>query len=518
MVTNSKRIMMVASENDALPGTKVGGIGDVMRYLPPALQSQGMTVDTMIPSYGFLARLPEMTSAGKITIKFSGKLFDVDILQKRGSCDHYIFHHSMFYAHGESVYNNDGDDRPFAKDATKFAFFCTCVAQALLQGVIPRPDVIHCHDWHSAFLLILLQYGYEYSALRQIPTVFTIHNLSLQGIRPFTEDESSFNTWFPDLRYSIDKIKDLRYPDCVNPVRAAILLAGTVHTVSPSYAKEILRESNQVMGIYGGEGLENELRERSDQGALEGILNGCEYPGPMVATAPSKSTLIECMEKSLTKWAANEPHLSTAHWLAEKSIAHWRKSRSKGMVVTSVGRLTQQKVRLLEATTPSGHSVLHTLMEMMGVNDTCIVLGSGDPKIETFMNRVCAEYSNLIFLNGYSDAMSHMLYHFGDVFLMPSSFEPCGISQMLAMRSGQPCIVNAVGGLRDTVCHMKTGFTFEGDSIDEQVDALIRCFKNTMTLYKSDAEKWQEIQKAAMHRRFTWESAAQEYIARLYTS
>lgn len=508
---------MVASENDTLPGTKVGGIGDVMRDLPSALNKKGVEVDTVIPSYGFLARLDGVELIGRITIKFSGKLFDVEILKKYDQCNHYIFHHEMFFKYGEKVYNDDGDDRPFAKDATKYAFFCNCVAQALIQGVLPRPDIIHCHDWHSAYLLLLLQYGYEYTTLREIKTVFTIHNLALQGIRPLDGDTSSFNVWFPDLRYSLDKLRDPRYNDCINPMRAAILLSDYVHTVSPSYAKEILHASDNALGIYGGEGLENELRERSDQGRLIGILNGCEYPDKKRVRAPSKTAMAKLMLASVYRWAAKQPELSTAHWLAEKSISRWQSKKTKGITITSVGRLTEQKIRILQTPLTSSQSVLQNIMARLGANDTLILLGSGDSGIETFITQACAENPNLIFLNGYSDELSQALYRFGDVFLMPSSFEPCGISQMLAMKAGQPCIVNAVGGLSDTVAHMETGFVFQGETVTEQAHSLLELFTDMLALYENDQGQWSKIKAAAAKQRFTWDKAADEYTEKLYS-
>ncbi len=511
-----KRILMVASENDALPGTKVGGIGDVMRDLPLALNDIGVDVDTVIPSYGFLARVEKLEGIGFVTIKFSGKLFDIEIFRLAGAVDHYIFHHEMFYKYGEQVYNDDGADRPFAKDASKYAFFCSCVAQAMVEGILPRPDVIHCHDWHSAYLLILIQYGYEYAALRDIKTVYTIHNLALQGIRPFSGDPSSFNTWFPDLRYSVDKLTDPRYEDCANPMRAAILLADYVHTVSPSYAQEMLSESNHAVGIYGGEGLENELKERADQGRVVGILNGCEYPEAARSSEISNTSLAKLMLASVHRWAAKKPVLSTSHWLAEKSISRWHAKKNKGLMVTSVGRVTEQKMRILQAPVDNGKSALASIMSSLGKNDVLVILGSGDVDIETFICQVSAEHPNLIFLNGYSDELSQYLYRDGDMFLMPSSFEPCGISQMLAMRAGQPCIVNAVGGLRDTVSHMETGFVFSGGTLEEQARSLVQCFNETLSLFKKNQETWAEIKSAASRQRFTWSSAAGKYLTFLY--
>jgi len=229
-MAKKKRILMVAAENDALPGAKVGGVGDVLRDLPRALVREGALVDCAIPSYGFLARLEGVVNLGSVEVNFASALYKVEILVLRASdengSDIYILHHDLFSIKGESVYYHDTDNRPFASDANKFAFFCAALAEVLVQGKIPRPDVLHCHDWHTAYLLILQKFSLSCLPLKDIKTVFTIHNLAMQGIRPFSGDESSFHAWFPTLRYSIDKVVDPRYHDCINPMRAFFTPVG----------------------------------------------------------------------------------------------------------------------------------------------------------------------------------------------------------------------------------------------------------------------------------------------------
>jgi len=518
-MNKTKRILMVAAENDALPGAKVGGVGDVLRDLPKALIREGGGVDTVIPSYGFLARLEGLENLGSVNVKFAGHLHDVDILRLQGGgtdADHYILHCEEFSKKGESVYFDDGHGRPFASDASKFAFFSSCVAQALLWGLIPKPDVLHCHDWHTAFLLILIRFGFEFVSLKDIRTVFTIHNLAMQGIRPYEGDESSFNEWFPDLRYSLDKLSDPRYPDCVNPMRAGILLADRVHTVSPSYAEEILKPSRPELGIYGGDGLENDLKERTDRGEVSGILNGCEYPDNLDTTPLSKSKLVKLILRSVELWASRSKLMPSTHWLAGKSVAVWQAKRVSGVTITSVGRLTEQKARILSTPMKNGKSGLQGILDILGKSGTMIILGSGNPELETFISQASAENDNLIFLNGYSDELSKALYNYGDLFLMPSSFEPCGISQMLAMRAGQPCLVNSVGGLKDTVNHMETGFVFAGDTVEQQAEAMVKLFEEVLSLFKNDKKAIEDISTAALAKRFTWVDSADHFLEELY--
>ena len=388
-----------------------------------------------------------------------------------------------------------------------------------MQGLLPKPTVFHCHDWHAAYLIILLRYDAALASLKKIRTVFTIHNLAMQGIRPLAGDRSSLNAWFPTLRYSLIPMQDLRYTDCLNPMRAAIVLANKVHAVSPSYAEEILSPSDHALGVYGGEGLEHDLGKRKKENALSGILNGCTYPENSQNIPPqslTKSELAALMLQSLERWAASETILRSAHWLAEKHIAQWLAQERSGFVVTAISRLTEQKLRILHTCLPSGKTVLQTMLEGLGESGTMIVLGNGDPALETFFTKTAAEHEQLIFLNGYSDTLSSALYQSGDLFLMPSSFEPCGISQMLAMRAGQLCLVNGVGGLKDTVEHEKTGFVFSGENVDEQAQACIAMFEYAKHVYEKQPDQWQKLRSAAQAQRFSWGVAAGLYMSELY--
>ncbi len=516
---NIKKILMVSAENDALPGAKVGGVGDVLRDLPKALIREGAEVSCVIPSYGFLTRLDKIEKLAELRLAFASKFNTVDVFLLKGGkgeCDHYIFHHEEFYLEEESVYHNDMDGRPFATDSRKFAFFNACVAQALVQGLLPMPDILHCHDWHAAFLLILLRFDSALSSLNTIKTVFTIHNLAMQGIRPLTGDSSSFDLWFPKLPYSPNLVKDPRYPDCINPMRAGILLADKVNTVSQSYAEEILQCSDHRHGKYGGDGLESDIKVRKSHGELFGILNGCEYPERATSKAISKSIIANIMSRSVEQWAGQEVLVRTAHWLADKHIERWAKKKHTGITITSIGRLTEQKIRILHTPLTSGKTALQGFLDVLGKSGTLILLGTGDPGLERFIAEAAAVNDNFIFLNGYSDELSSALYNFGDLFLMPSSYEPCGISQMLAMRAGQPCLVNSVGGLKDTIEHKKTGFVFEGDGSEEQAESLVALLEQVLVLFKDNPDEWKRIARSAREKRFTWVDAADQYLEMMY--
>ena len=514
-------ILMIASENDALPGGKVGGIGDVVRDVPRALVKKGCTVTVLTPAYGIFSNLPGAKKGTRLNVSFGGTqdlldLYEVPGRQAISGVRHWAIEHPLFSTCGKGrIYCDDPEGRPFATDASKFALFCAAAAEAIVKSEFGKIDVLHLHDWHAAFLLILRRFNPVYKALKRIRCVYTIHNLALQGIRPFSDDESSLQQWYPDLKYKRAKLADPRWPDCLNPMAIGIRLADAVHAVSPTYAEEILRPSDVVaLGQYGGEGLEADLRAAKTGNRLFGILNGCEYPKKHKPTVTSWAALLKLLRAQVLFMAASSSTLSSALFIAQNRIDKLSSKRPK-ILLTSVGRITEQKVRLLNQETSTGRPALECILETLGEDGLLIMIGSGDRGYEQFLSETAARYSNFIFLRGYSEAMVTALYDMGDLFLMPSSFEPCGISQMLAMRAGQPCLVHQVGGLRDTVQDNTTGFAFTGGNPTEQADNLVNTLQRAM-IAKTRAKKWQAMRKKAAAKRFQWADSIDAYLKQLY--
>jgi starch synthase len=294
-------------------------------------------------------------------------------------------------------------------------------------------------------------------------------------------------------------------------------LSDKVHAVSPTYAKEILLPSNPEQGYFGGEGLENDLRCAADTGRLHGILNGCEYPDE-VHVALNFNDLMKLSESEVVKWLGDKPLVDNAHLIALTRLKLLSEKIHKKipLILTSVGRITDQKVRLFQQTMPNGKSALEHLLTLLADNGVFILLGSGDKTLEAFLAQVASENSNFIFLKGYSQTLSESIYSSGDLFLMPSSFEPCGISQMLSMRAGQPCLAHSVGGLSDTIVDSENGFTFNGDNPQQQAENMLTCLKFAIECKKSSPEKWDEISKNAFKVRFLWRDVAQDYLKYLY--
>ncbi|WP_351122297.1 glycogen/starch synthase [Shewanella sp. T24-MNA-CIBAN-0130] len=560
-----KRVLLVAAENDALHGAKVGGMADVIRDLPPALAQCSVIADVAMPNYGFLAQQYCAAYLADIEVDFAGERHSVTVYRlprpqhkdaivtvdqdkfDDSIAQIYLFDHPLFNHQGQ-VYCNGSVDRPFAEDATKFALFSLCVATSLVREILPRMDVLHLHDWHSAMVAMLRGCVVDFAGLKSLACVFTIHNLALQGIRPFSGDESSFGHWFPQYIDKLDPIAkeslfDPRYSNCINPMRMGIVLSDKVHLVSPTYAQEVLKPSDHHKGFFGGEGLENDLATKDQQGNLVGIINGCVYDEAISAFDAHKASYKDLLlqaENTVIQWQAKAINLSVIDAMALARIGQYKhallsdslalkpaqiKDETERFLLTSVGRLTEQKVLILlqPFSDPQGLSSAKTVLDAILLSlkklqpdGVFLMIGSGDLHIAKMMQATAARYDNFLFLHGYDEALAEQLYQCGSLFLMPSSFEPCGISQMLAMRVGQPCLVHGVGGLYDTVEDNVSGWVFNGETLASQGQALVERFNQVVQLLGSDT--WQQVKHNAAKQRFTWDEVAKEYIEKLYVT
>ena len=507
---------MVASENAALPGGKVGGVGDVVRDLPRALAGTGWETTALIPEYGLFETLPGAKKEVRLDVQFGGRVLTVDVISLPSDHDgvrYVAFAHPQFAPQGARIYCDDGQARPFASDATKFALF-SAAAAAYIRNLETPPAIVHLHDWHAAMYTILRRFDPSAEPLAEIPTVFTIHNLALQGIRPMGNEESSLDAWYPHLDIDAEAVADPRFEDCINPMAAAIRLADGLNTVSPTYAREILLPNEPGRGFRGGEGLEAILADADADGRLFGILNGCEYP-KLDRRRPGWRRVLDAISGELYEWIV--AHKGPRH-IHEASIDKLRalpKRRPRNLL-TSIGRLTDQKAELFLQRNSEGSTAIEKILGSHANDTVFILLGSGDPYYEQAFAEVATHHRNFLFVCGYSERLSDLLYRTGDLFLMPSSFEPCGISQMLAMRASQPCIVHAVGGLRDTIRHDVDGFVFEGSSPTEQAENFIDTVSHAIGIKNTHQELWLKIRGSARSARFGWPESAKRYAEQLY--
>ena len=480
------------------------------------MADRGWQATVATPSYGMFHELPGAKLVDRVDVVFRGATQTVDVYEipvDGSPVRNIAFEHALFSPQGPGkVYCSDEAARPFATDASKFAFFSASAA-AWIDKMSDAPDIVHLHDWHCGVYCLLREYAEGYDRLRKIRTVFTIHNLSYQAIRPISGDESSLESWFPQLRFTHSTIRDPYHGDCFNPMATAIRLADKVSTVSPTYANEICLPSNHDAGFIGGEGLENELSGVRHDGRLVGILNGCSYarrPG----RKPGWQRIVALARQQVASWQKANPH-SLAHRIAAHRLAALPKRKPKH-VLTSVGRLVYQKVSLFLETVPDGRTAIEVIADDLGRDGVLILLGSGEAYYEEQMTYIAERTENLIFLCGYSESVALPLYRSGSLFLMPSSFEPCGISQMLAMRSAQPCVVHGVGGLQDTVEDERTGFVFDGVSVQVQANYFTAAVQRALGIKVNDNDRWQRICIRAASARFTWEKSAQQTEQQLY--
>jgi starch synthase len=487
----------------------------VIAALPPALAKQEWETTVLMPGYGTLSALPASKKLAVTPVQFGGEKLDVEIHEiAQEQVRTILFEHPLFSPHGAGkVYCDDGPDRPFATDANKFALFSAACA-TYVDSLEKPPDVVHLHDWHAAFYCLLRNFEPRHRALREIRTVFTIHNLAMQGIRPLAGDASSLASWFPTLDYDYAAVVDPRYPDCINPMATAIRLADRVSTVSPTYATEILQPSDPAQGFHGGEGLEAALRAVRAEGRLFGILNGCEYPR-QDRRKPGWRRLLAAIGDELKAWQRLDRARASGLDAAAARLQDLPKRRPRHLL-TSIGRLTTQKVALFMERDDDGLTALDSILQDLGRDGVFIMLGSGDPHLEEQFAGACRRHGNFLFLPGYAETFSDLLYKAGDLFLMPSSFEPCGISQMLAMRAAQPCVVHAVGGLRDTIRDNINGFAFEGDTPARQARMFRATVQRALDIRENNESRWLKIREAARAARFTWDASAMQYSGELY--
>ena len=504
-----QRIWIIAAENGALPGGKVGGVGDVVRDLPMALAKSGQDVRVITPSYGMLHKLPGAYICRTVETDFAGERHSAEVYRvpvANSPVEHFVIEHTLLSPNGPGqIYVSDEADKPFAIDAAKFAFFDAVMAAWVNDCDLP-PDVLHLNDWHTGLILALREFGQPDSNLKKTRTVFTIHNLAYQGVRPFVGPESSLQSWFPELLEHKEQLKDPEYSHCVNFMAAAIRMADGINTVSPSYAMDIQRPSDSSTGFSGGEGLELELCKAHAEGRLIGILNGCMYP-ETPQPVPEWDDLLQLIGKKPEIMNCNQ---SADEWLTD------RQGRRPQSLLLSIGRVVDQKVPLFLEPAGGKTSALEAMLEALGPDSLFIMLGSGDKALEEKFVAIARSTDNFLYLRGYVEELSDPLYSSADLFLMPSSFEPCGISQMLAMRAGQPCVVNAVGGLKDTVKNGLTGFVFEAETPLLQAEEFLNTVMGAIAIKTTDQPRWQQICSQAKNERFSWDIAASAYRQGLY--
>lgn len=534
-------ILFVAAECRGM--AKIGGLGDVVRDLAATFLKMGKSVSVIMPFYGVLDC--QASQVAEYNIEFAGSSWKASLAKTAlpdGVPVWLVAQPDWFEGMYRTVYVDSSrlGHGPFEDDATRFAFFSAAVAEILKENAeFSSLRVLHCHDWHTGPLLTLLAHEKRYAQLyKKLKTVFTIHNLDYQGSRPWQGMEDgrpgSFGSWFPALCGSLlnngaaQRYSDPHTPSCYDPMRAAIRIADMVTTVSPTYAHEITLPDEPESNFVGGRGLESDLAELAAAGRLPGILNGIDYSqhDPKRLEVPydldtgdwkKKRTLgREGFIDGIPDWVRglaekHETRFANRERVLE-SLRHFEpllwKNRALFVAVT---RTVAQKFGILFSKMKDERTLLeHILDRPLAL----IVLGTGDLDhwLDSLMQR-----PNALFLNLFDAAAATKLYGAGDVFLMPSDFEPCGISQLISMRYGCLPLVHDIGGLHDTVSHGETGFIYGGGSLQAQQKNLLSLVDDVIWLRENRPARWDRMQEAALETRFTWPTQAERYLA-LYDS
>ena len=505
--------LFVAAENDAILDCKAGGMGDVVRDVPREIAARGDKVHVVVPSYSRLHQKGILKTKLNLQLRgilYTAELYEVVPKKEFENIVHYVIHHPEIKAGKIGHIYHDDPEEPFYTDNIKFTIFCTAVAEAIKKEAFGKLDIVHMHDWHSSLLLFLKTYHPKYRSLKKMRYVYTIHNLAIQGIRPFADNYSSIANWFPEVSFDSKKLMDYRYQDCINLMAVGIRLADAVHTVSPSYKEDILLPSSPPEFI-GGESLEKDLQKADNEGKLFGILNGSNYTNIRKA---EKGFLYRNTVKALFGWLQEESKKYKADFLAHtgEKVMEYVDNRPR-FIVSSVARLTEQKFYFFKRSPEAFIEILDKLKEIDGI---FMLLGTGAPDYEELFREISYNHKNFIFTNGQSEDLIDSIYLQSDLYFMPSLFEPCGISQMLAMRNGNPCLVHNTGGLKDTVEHMKTGFSFDGKTYDEKIKNMITVFDDVLKIFVNDKPTWKKIQSNAKKMRFTWKKSVDAYYKHLY--
>jgi starch synthase len=471
------RILFIASEG--LPFSKTGGLADVVEALPKALVEMGNEVAVVLPRYrGTRAStvvMPSMTIPTGRGLRFPAVADGTVLAGVR-----YFFADDPEYFDREGLYGAQGRDYP--DNAERFGEFCR-VAIEIAKHVWP-PDVIHCHDWQTALVSVLLRTLYKSDPLLlNIPVVFTIHNMGYHGL---FAHEALADLGLPESLFSVDAME---FFGKVNFLKAGLEFSDYLTTVSPTYA-------NEIQTAEFGYGLEGVVANRASH--LRGILNGVDYS----IWSPEIDKLI------VSRYSAKDFSGKKA---CKKDLLEQFKLDATDLqrpVIGIVSRFASQK----------GFDLIEEIADDLVRDGAAIVaLGAGEPRYEALFRELAGKHPRQVGVKiAYDNTLAHKIEAGADMFLMPSRYEPCGLNQIYSLRYGTVPVVRATGGLDDTIEQYDpttgrgTGFKFE----KYESKALLGCVRKAMKVY-GNAQAWQKLQIAGMSKDFSWRNSAGEY-AQLY--
>ena len=479
MADSSKKMQIVFASAECAPFVKTGGLGDVAGSLPAALVRAGAEVIVMVPKYATIKdeykSQMEHFSDFYVSLGWRNEYCGLEKLEHDGVT--YMFIDNERYFARDYPYG-------FFDDGERFAFFSKAITESLQH--LPEGfecDILHCNDWQTALAPVFLREFYQGLPLYdRVKTVFSIHNVAFQGQFSDTVMEDILG-----VAHIPAAASQLRCDACsINYMLGALRYADAITTVSPTYA-------NEIQTPEFGEGLDGVLRERSY--ALQGILNGIDVAGFDPAT-----------DKRIAANYTVEDRSGKAVCKAKLQEELGLEVRDDRPLMVMVTRLTRQKGMDL---------VMYALDRILSGGVQVAVLGTGDRDYEDGLRYFQDKYPGTMAARiEFDPALSQRMYAAADMFLMPSKFEPCGLSQIIAMRYGTLPIVRETGGLKDTVIPYNeftgegTGFSFSNFNGDEMGDAVFRAAR----LFWDNRDAWNQLVTQAMSQDFSWTRSADKYL------
>ena len=476
-----KKINILFAASECAPFIKTGGLADVVGSLPISVNTSKYEMRVIMPKYSALPKeyTEKMEYMGNFNVPLGWRNQYCGLFKlKLGKLICY-FIDNEYYFKRDRIYGE-------FDDGERFAFFSKAICEAILHMDFD-PDVLHCNDWQTALAPVFLREFYrEPEKTKDIKTVFTIHNIKFQGM--FSE---MLLGDILGLASTPAAWQLLQNKDTVNFMLGALCYSDRITTVSPSYAEEICTP-------YYGEDLDFILNKRRD--ILSGILNGIDtkvYDPKKDKALPFKYSLEDLDGKKKDKKSLQE----------ETGLP----VKEEVPLFSLISRLTEQKGLDL---------VTYILPHICEREMQLIILGVGDKKYEEAFSWYAERHPDkIVFLQKFDENLSHRIYSGSDAFFMPSRFEPCGLSQMMAMRYGTLPIVRETGGLRDSVMPYNkytgegTGFSFANFNAHELLGAL----DEALTLWYNDKKSWDHLVSNAMNADFSWKASAKKY-RQLYDS
>ncbi|MCR5836540.1 MAG: glycogen synthase GlgA [Lachnospiraceae bacterium] len=470
-----KNILFVASE--CVPFIKTGGLADVVGSLPKCFDKTKYDVRVILPKYMCMDEKwkSQLEYVNHFYMDLCWRRQYVGILKLEYEGVTFYFIDNEYYFSGPTPYSD------MRYDLEKFAFFSRAALSAL-PVIGYKPDIVHCHDWQTGLIPVYLKDSFSQGEFyRNMKSIMTIHNLKFQGVWDVQTIKDIAG--LSDYYFTSDKLKDY---DNGNYLKGGIVYADLVTTVSDTYADEIKTP-------FYGEGLDGLMRARSN--CLSGIVNGIDYDeyNPETDQYIFKNYNASNFRKEKIK---NKIALQKELGLEQDS---------KKMMIGLVSRLTDQKGLDL---------IAYIMDELCQDAIQFVVLGTGEERYENMFRHFDWKYGKDVSANiYYSEAMSHKIYASCDAFLMPSLFEPCGLSQLMSLRYGTIPIVRETGGLKDTVEayneyeNKGTGFSFANYNAHEMLDTIRYAEK----IYYDKKRDWNKIVERAMKADFSWDVSAKKY-------